>query len=203
MNTTLNYILVFLCFVITSCKIHSNKSENRNPTQDINKIEGLTQISDEWKYENTTYWSRDKDSNWIELNTTDTLSYSEYTITNKYLLNLKNEVSIKKMINIDPKSKNKNSETDLYTKKLSSKIESRLRLSFDYNTKKYYANFLDSTRIKVIKADSLEKVKHENGWTMCGTAQMEMLMEEISLLHVPKEIDKDSALSVIKDWVKE
>jgi len=203
MNTTLNYILIFLCFVITSCKIHSNKSENRNPPIDNNKIEGLTQISDKWKYENSTYWSRDKDSTWIELNTTDTLSYPEYTITNKYILNLKNEVSIKKMINIDPKSKNINSETDLYTKKLSSKIESKLRLSFDYNTKKYYADFLDSTRIKILKVDSLTNVKHENGWTMCGTAQMEMQMEEISLLRVPTEIDKDSAFSVIKDWIKE
>lgn len=208
MNKTLIYILVLFCVTTLGCKEQTNKTELESDPEIPKGIEGLTSLSEQWLQDSSTYWTRDKDSTWQELKPSDTLSFTNYTITKKYQLRLNEDLMVKKFIDIDPKTKNKVSETDVYTRRLNPNIEARLGLTYNYKTEKYYADFLDSTgtsekmKANRMKADSMMNYAEKEGLYLCGTAYNEILWEEVPFLPIPKEIDKDSALLVINEWTK-
>jgi hypothetical protein len=145
---------------------------------------------------------------WQELKPIDTISTANYTLTKKYQIRLKNDLTVTKLIDIDPKTKNKISETDIYTMRQNPNIESRLGLTYNYNTEKYYADFLYSTttseKIKAnrMKADSMMNYAEKTGLYLCGTAYNEILWKDVPFLPIPREIEKDSALFVIDEWTK-
>lgn len=208
MNKTVNYILIFFCLTTLGCKEQKSKTELESKSETIMKIEGLTQLSEQWIQDSSIYWTRDEDSTWQELKPIDTISTTNYTLTKKYQVRLKKDLTVKKLIDIDPKTKKKISETDIYTRRLNPNIESRLGLTYNYNTEKYYADFLDSTatsekmKANRMKADSMMKYAEKEGLYLCGTAYNEIVWEDVPFLPIPREIEKDSALLVIDKWTK-
>jgi hypothetical protein len=201
----LYYILILLCTII-GCKEQTKNIPQDSHVEIVEKMEGLTQLSEQWTREGVTFWQ--KDSTWKEIQPIDTLKFTNYTMTERYQLKLQNNLTITKYINIDRKSKIKISETDLYARQINPNIESRLGIRYNYKTGEYYANFLDSTgtnekiRANRTKADRLLKSASKDGLYLCGTAYNEILWEDIPELPVPREIDKDSALFIIEQWVK-
>ena len=208
MNRTLIHILIIIFFAISACNEQADKTELDKKPMTVKKVEGLTTLSERWIQDSTVFWTRDKDSTWIELKSTDTLAKTDYTITEKYKLNLKKDLTVKKLIDIDPKTKKKISETDIYTRRLNPDIESRLGITYNYKTENYYADFLDSTatsekmKANRMKADSMMTYAEKEGLYLCGTAYNEILWEDVPFLPIPREISKDSALLVIDEWTK-
>ena len=208
MNKTLNYILILFCLTTLGCKEQTNKIELDSEPEIPKGIEGLTPLSEHWLQDSSTYWTRDEDSTWQELKPSDTLSITNYTITRKYQLRLNEDLILKKLIDIDPKTKIKVSETDVYTRRLNPNIEARLGLMYNYKKEEYYADFLDSTgtsekrKANRMKADSMMNYAEKEGLYLCGTAYNEILWEDVPFLPIPREITKDSALLVIDEWTK-
>ena len=184
------------------------ESEDIPPTTgNSDKIEGVIPLSDQWFLDTIYYLARDVDDNsWIELKSSDTGNFPEFTITKVYLLNLQKGVRIKKIISINPQTKLKTSEADIYSLKLNNRIESRLKIGYNFTKGEYYADFLDSigTDAKIAanrsKVDSISKRGVEQDAYLCGTGNIEMLWEGVPYLPIPRDISKDSALFVIENW---
>lgn len=204
------YILLLLCFGIIGCKEQTKDIQQKNSMDTVEKIEGLTQLSEQWTQDSSFFWTRTgKDSTWKELQAIDTSTVANYTITEKYQLKLQNNLILKKLIDIDPKLNTKVSETDIYIRKINPNIESSVRITYHYNKAAYDVAFLDSagTNEKMeanrIKADSILKTANKEGLYLCETAYNAILWEDIPFLSIPRKIEKDSALSIIKQWTKD
>lgn len=212
------FVLITLLFVRCQEQVNTATVKSKTEpekTESINEIKGLTQLSKQWTRANSHYWKRDKDSVLQSLQPSDTLSTSGYIISENYQRRLSKDLTIRKMIDIDSKTKNKISETDSYTKRLNPNIEAQLDLKYNFKTGKYYATYLDyavdldSSGIseKMLanrqKADSALKKAKRIGVELCGTAYNQILWEGIPFLPIPRNIDKDSALLIINEWTKE
>ena len=204
----LTYILILLCSTLISCKEETKDIQKSIQVDTAEKIEGLTQLTEKWIQDSTIFGARTEDSTWIEIRASDTISISNYTVTERYQLKFKNSLTIKKFIDFDPKLKTKISETDLYIKELNPNLEARLGITYNYTTKAYYSDFLDSIgtdakkQANRIKADSLLKTADKEGMYLCGTAYNDIVWENIPFMPIPRKIDIDSALLIIEHWTK-
>ena len=202
------YILILLCSTIIGCKEQTKNIQKNIQVNTAEKIEGLTQLSEKWIQDSTIFWTKTEDSTWIEIRSIDTISISNYTVTERYQLKFKNSLTIKKFIDFDPKLKTKISETDLYIKELNPNLEAKLGITYNYITETYYSDFLDSTgtvakkQANRTKADSLLKTADKEGMYLCGTAYNDIVWENIPFLPIPRKIDIDSALLIIEHWTK-
>lgn len=200
--------MIFLCFTVIACREQVSKTELESKPESLKKIEGLTQLSEKWIQDSTIFWARTEDSTWVEIRASDTISISNYTVTERYQLKFKNSLTIKKFIDFDPKLKTKISETDLYIKELNPNLEARIGITYNYTTKAYYSDFLDSIgtdakkQVNRIKADSLLKTADKEGMYLCGTAYNDIVWENIPFMPIPRKIDIDSALLIIEHWTK-
>lgn len=165
---------------------------------------GILKLSKDWKQTKIFYWTRiDKDSSWLELTPNDTLVYSNYRQTIQFEKEFSPILSIIKSIDYDPKSQRKVAETDFYTYFIHKDIKSPLRYSYDFLTGKYLAFYLDTvaTKQKIacnkLEADSIAKEAIKAGLKLCGTAYLDLLNKDISLLKTPQRIARDSALEII------
>lgn len=208
MNNTLNYILILFCLTTIGCREQTKNTELKIEPEVPKEIEGLTLLSEQWTQDSTAYWTRDDDSTYQELKPSDTLSVTDYTVTKKYQLRLDTNLIVKKYINIDPTTKNKVSETDIYTRQLNPNIEARLGLTYNYKTEEYNADFLDARgtsekrKANRMKADSMMNYAAKEGLYLCGTAYNEIVWEDVPFLPIPRKIAKDSALLIIDEWTK-
>lgn len=180
----LAYLSFLTCLLFISCK-----------EKLVETADGLRPLSEKWV----------QDSVLGKNPFIDTLAIE----TKKYYQLLKNDLTVKKVIYIDSKTKVKTSEADIYTKSLNENIESQLYFSYDYTIKQYHTSFLDTTastqkrKANQVKLDSLIKMTSETGAYLCGTAYGEILEKYMLNIPIPREIDRDSALFVIEQWVKE
>lgn len=142
MNNNIAYILIISCLATLGCQQQEGNIDLENKPESFKGIEGLVDLSEQWTQDSTSYWTRDKDSTRQELQPSDTISTANYTLTKKYRNTLRNDLTVRKLIDIDPKTKRKISETDIYIKRLNSSIESRLWLKYSYDTERYYAQLL-------------------------------------------------------------
>lgn len=53
-----------------------------------------------------------------------------------------------------------------------------------------------------MKADSLSSYAEKEGLYLCGTAYNEIVWNDVPFLPIPREIEKDSALLLIDQWIK-
>ncbi len=199
-------LLVFLLF--NSCKKNLSEEQMVGESDKDNILRNSSTLPEQWMEQNSIFKIRNKESSLDQLIPTNLSEITDYKITIVYKRKLSEKVSVKKIIDFEPITKYKITESDIYIKSLNKYYESRLHLSYDYVKKEYYSDLMDSTatiekhRANKIKADSMMNYAKKNGLYLCGTAYSEILDEGI-LLVLPIEIKKDSALKIVTDWIKE
>ncbi len=194
-----NFIIAFSIVIFHSCEKKTEKTAI-----------GLYELTENWKQKKSTFWIEiKKDSSFSEIKLADTLKHPDYKICETFEFNPNKELNIKKLILINSSTKNKISETDIYSKKINANIKSELNLTYDYQTKKYSIILFDSLKKKKkrrsnrVKLDSMYKYAEKNNLYLCGTAANEILYEDIPEFPSIIEMKLDSALIIIEKWKNE
>ena len=191
-----NFILIFVAFILNSCEVTNEK-----------EIKGITFLNKEWTKAGKTFWRENlKDSTWTKIEPADTLNINDYYKCQAFELRINEKLKIEKLVMTDEVSKNKTSETDIYSKQLNSYIKSELSIGYEYSNQEYFIFIYDSIgtnekiKLNQAKLDSIYQNVELNNLELCGTAANEILWQDIPEFPIPRIIDLDSALLIIEQW---
>ncbi|WP_299221753.1 hypothetical protein [uncultured Aquimarina sp.] len=189
------YFLIFLSIAF-SCKDEQNEI-----------IQEIAPIDGKWIKGEITYWiTTEEDGIWTEIKPNDTLKYSRYEKCTEFKLAVNNNLSIEKLVLIDPLTETKISETVEYSKRINENLETLISLRYDYKSDRYFSYIIDSIgtekkrNINKVKLDSMYKYAEKHGLYLCGTAADEILKEGIPEFPIPREISLDSTIFIINEW---
>ncbi|MDQ3393866.1 MAG: hypothetical protein M3512_07130 [Bacteroidota bacterium] len=204
------HITVLLIFLAFSCERARELPADEKIVEEKTTVNGLLSLNGNWHQDSSIVWTYIlPDSIWTEIILKDTSDYPNYRITEVYRKQVGDSLKITKQLSWDPKNKRLLEETDVYEKQLTNFLQARLSISYDYLTKTYHTDLLDSiaTEEKLeanrAKLDSMTEYAKENNLYLCGTAAHAILWEDVPFLPVPKEIEKEEAIKIAKAWRKD
>ncbi len=188
-------------FLIFSSIALSCQDEQNEIIQEIAPIDG------KWIKGEITYWiTNEKDAIWTEIKPNDTLKHSKYEKCTEFKLAVNNNLSIKKLVLIDPLTEAKISETVEYSKRINENLETLISLRYNYKSDNYFSYIIDSIGTKKkqnenkVKLDSMYKYSEKHSLYLCGTAANKILQEGIPEFPIPREISLDSTMLIINQW---
>lgn len=204
------FLIAFPLYFCFSCAHTREVSTYIDEDVEIISVEGLLPLNKSWQQDSSIIWTYvQPDSIWTELSLKDSSDYPNYRITEVFRNKISGSLKITKRFSWDPKKKTPLHEVDIYEKRLTEFLQSRLSISYDYQNRTYHTDFLDTLatdeKLKANEArlDSMNTYASENNLYLCGTAAHEILWEDVPFLPVPKEIEKEEALKIAKAWMKE